>query len=85
MASIYPAGTVREKRVKMTARWMTTKKGNEKLCIDFTFTKELDELDEGLHAALYKVGKAGKKKHWIGGHGYKVLVTVNGKDFGEEE
>jgi retrograde regulation protein 2 len=71
--------------VKITSQWTTTKKENEKLCIDFKFTKEPDELDEGLHAALKKVEKAGKKKNWIGGHGYKVLLTINGKEFGEED
>ncbi|KAI4678476.1 uncharacterized protein J4E84_008731 [Alternaria hordeiaustralica] len=85
LASVYPAGLIREKRVKITSQWTTTKKENEKLCIDFKFTKEPDELDEGLHAALKKVEKAGKKKNWIGGHGYKVLLTINGKEFGEED
>jgi retrograde regulation protein 2 len=85
LASVYPAGTIRQNRMEITSRWTTTKKGNEKLCIDFKFSKEPDDLDEGLHAALRKVEKAGKKKNWIGGHGYKVILTVNGREFGEED
>ncbi|KNG48100.1 retrograde regulation protein 2 [Stemphylium lycopersici] len=85
LTNVYPAGTVRENRVKMNVQWAITKKENEKLCIDFQFSKEPDELDEGLHTALKKVGKVGKKKNWIGGHGYKVLLTVNGKEYGGEE
>ncbi|CAN9197018.1 unnamed protein product [Alternaria alternata] len=85
LASVYPAGVVREKRVELTSQWTTTKKGNEKLCVDFKFSKEPDELDEGLNAALRKVEKAGKKKNWIGGHGYKVLLTINGKEYSEDD
>ncbi|KAF1937852.1 Rft-1-domain-containing protein [Clathrospora elynae] len=85
LASVYPAGTIRESRVKVNVHWTTTKKENEKLCIDFKFSKEPDELDEGLNAALRKVEKAGKKKNWIGGMGYKVLVTVNGREYGDDE
>jgi retrograde regulation protein 2 len=62
-----------------------TKKDNEKLCIDFNFAKEPDELDEGLNSALRKVEKAGKKKNWAGGKGYKVVVTLNGKEYEGEE
>lgn len=85
LASVYPAGTIRESRVKLSVQWAVTKKENEKLCIDFHFVKEPDELDEGLHAALRKVEKAGKKKHWVGGWGHKVLLTVNGREYGESE
>ncbi|KAF2134841.1 retrograde regulation protein 2 [Dothidotthia symphoricarpi CBS 119687] len=85
LASVYPAGIVREKRVDINAEWTVTKKGNEKLCIDFGFKQELDELDEGLDAALRKVEKAGKKKNWVGGKGYKVLLTVNGKEYSAGE
>jgi retrograde regulation protein 2 len=81
LASVYPAGTVRKRRVNINVQWKMTKKDNEKLCIDFQFEKEPDELDEGLNTALGKVEKAGKKKHWVGGSGYKVLLTVNGKDY----
>ena len=55
------------------------------MCVDFKFSKEPDELDEGLNAALRKVEKAGKKKNWIGGHGYKVLLTINGKEYSEDD
>jgi retrograde regulation protein 2 len=85
LASVYPAGIIRKPRISITTQWMLTKKDNEKLCIDFRFAKDPDELDEGLNTALKKVGKAGKKKHWVGGTGYKVLVTVNGKEYDEEE
>lgn len=85
LASVYPAGIIRETRVKLNVQWTMTKKENEKLCIDFKFTKQPDELDEGLHAALRKVEKAGKKKHWIGGSGYKVLLTVNGQEYAEDD
>lgn len=85
LASVYPAGTVRESRVKLSVHWKTTKKDNEKLCIDFNFAKELDELDEGLHSALRKVFKAGKKKNWLGESGYKVQLTTNGQEYEEDE
>ncbi|USP77560.1 hypothetical protein yc1106_04834 [Curvularia clavata] len=85
LASVYPAGTVRQSRVKVNVQWALTKKEKERLCIDFEFSQEPDELDEGLHAALRRVEKVGKKKKWIGGHGYKVLVTVNGRGYGEDD
>lgn len=85
LASVYPAGTVREERVRVKVQWRLTKKEKEQLCIDFVFDKEPDELDEGLNAALWKVEKAGKKKHWIGGNGFKILLTVNGKEYGGDD
>jgi retrograde regulation protein 2 len=81
LASVYPAGIIRETRLRTKTTWSLTKKENDRLCIDFAFEKSPDELDEGLHAALRKVEKAGKKKSWVGGQGYKVLVTVNGRDY----
>lgn len=81
LASIYPAGLIRKEKVKISVQWTITKKDNEKLCVDFRLEKEPDELDEGLNSALKKVEKAGKKKHWVGGQGHKVLVTVNGKEY----
>ncbi|KAH8726512.1 retrograde regulation protein 2 [Phaeosphaeriaceae sp. PMI808] len=85
LAGVYPAGVVRSERVSINAKWVLTKKDNEKLCIDFGFVTEPDELDEGLVAALRKVGKAGKKRNWMGGHGYRILVTVNGKEYEGDE
>jgi retrograde regulation protein 2 len=85
LASVYPAGIIRKPRVSIAAQWMLTKKEKEKLCVDFRFEKELDELDEGLDSALKKVEKAGKKKNWVSGHGYKVVVTVNEGEYGERE
>lgn len=85
IACVYPAGTVRNPRVEVNVQWTLTKKENEKLCIDFDFLKEPDELDEGLNAALRKVEKAGKKKNWLGGDGYKVLLTLNGNEYVEDE
>lgn len=85
IAAVYPAGAIREARVAIKTQWTVTKKGNEKLCIDFDFKKEIDELDEGLNAALRKVGKAGKKKNWVSGEGYKVLLTVNGREYDGDE
>ncbi|PVI00127.1 Ppx-GppA-domain-containing protein [Periconia macrospinosa] len=84
IASVHPAGIGSEKRVKLETGWKTTKKGNEKLCIDFAFTQGIDELDEALHGTLLKVGKAGKKKQWLGEEGHKVQVTVNGKEYSDE-
>jgi retrograde regulation protein 2 len=85
LASVYPAGAIRHKRVNINTQWKVTKKDNEKLCIDFKFEQEPDELDEGLNSALRKVEKAGKKKNWVGGNGYKVLLTVNGNEYAEGE
>lgn len=81
LASIYPAGAIREQRVELNVQWAEKKKHKEVLCIDFTMGQAFDELDEGLHGALRKVEKAGKKKNWVAGHGFKVLLTVNGKDY----
>ena len=85
LASVYPAGIIRKPRVRISVQWTTTKKDKEKLCVDFRFEKEPDELDEGLDAALRKVEKVGKKKNWVGGKGYRVLVTVNGREYEEGE
>jgi retrograde regulation protein 2 len=87
VASVYPAGVVREERMSIQVQWAVTKKENEKLCIDFAFNTDLDELDEGLSSALKKVVKAGKKKNWVNG-GHKVVLTVNGTEYdrdGEEK
>jgi retrograde regulation protein 2 len=84
LAAVYPAGIIRKPRVRIEAQWALTKKDNEKLCVNFGFVGEVDELDEGLHSALRKVEKAGKKKNWLAGQGYKVEVTVNGKEYAEE-
>ncbi|KAF2821765.1 Rft-1-domain-containing protein [Ophiobolus disseminans] len=78
---VYPAGVIRKERFKINVQWTTTKKDNEKLCVDFKFEKQVDELDEELNSAMRKVEKAGKKKHWVAGKGHKVLVTVNGKEY----
>jgi retrograde regulation protein 2 len=85
LAAVYPAGTVREERVRVGVEWVVTKKGNEKLCVEFGFGKGVDGLDEGLDRSLRMVGKCGKKKNWVGGSGYKVEVTVDGRAYGEEE
>ncbi|CAO2652220.1 Nn.00g005030.m01.CDS01 [Neocucurbitaria sp. VM-36] len=85
LASVYPAGTVREERVKVNVQWRLTKKEKKQLCIDFAFSNDPDELDEGLNAALRKVEKAGKKKHWIGGNGHKILLTVNGRGYSGDD
>jgi retrograde regulation protein 2 len=82
---VYPAGAVRDQRVSIKAQWGFTKKGHSKLCVDFDFKKDIDELDEGLDAALRSVGKAGKKKNWRYEDGYKVLVTVNGREYDGDE
>jgi retrograde regulation protein 2 len=83
IASVYPAGAVREERLKVTVQWELSKKDNEVLCIDFRFLKPIDELDEGLQDALRKVEKAGKKKNWVDGSGNKVVLTVNGREYGD--
>jgi retrograde regulation protein 2 len=85
LASVYPAGSIRNKRVNLNTQWKVTKKDNEKLCIDFRFEQRPDDLDEGLNSALRKVEKAGKKKNWVSGNGYKVLLTVNGEEYAEGE
>lgn len=86
IASVYPAGRVREDRLRLQVQWVVTKKDKEKLCVDFDFVKQLDELDEGLFGALHKICKVGKKsKKRMGVSGYKVLVSVRGKAVVEEE
>ncbi|KAF2478069.1 Ppx-GppA-domain-containing protein [Lindgomyces ingoldianus] len=83
VGSVYPAGLVREERLKVNVQWVA-KKDKEVLCIDFDFVEPIDELDEGLAGSLGKVEKAGKKKNWIDGHGHRVLVTVNGREYSEK-
>lgn len=78
IGNVYPAGVIREERLKMKVHW-TAKKEKEVLCIDFALVH--DELDEGLQGALKKVDKAGKKKNWVDGYGHKVDLTVNGKGY----
>jgi retrograde regulation protein 2 len=85
IAAVYPAGAIRSSRVTIESQWATTRKAHKKLCIDFDMKKEVDELDEGLNAALRKIAKAGKKKNWVHGEGYKVLVTVNGNEYDPDE
>lgn len=82
IANVYPAGAVREERLKFKLQWQKHKE-KEVLHIDFAFSKAIDELDEGLQGALKKVGKAGKKKNWIEGTGHKVFLMVNGREYGE--
>ncbi|KAF2687960.1 Rft-1-domain-containing protein [Lentithecium fluviatile CBS 122367] len=84
VASVYPAGVIREERLKIRAGWSESKKGHDMLFIDFAFLKAIDELDEALHAALTKVSKAGKKKNWANGEGYRVCVCVDGQEFKDE-
>jgi retrograde regulation protein 2 len=81
---VYPAGIVREDRLRIKTAWLA-KKDKDTFCVDFKFVQAIDELDEGLHAALRKVERAGKKKNWVGGQGHKVWLTVNGKDFEGDE
>jgi retrograde regulation protein 2 len=83
IASIYPAGVVREQRVRVLQEWRT-KKEKEMLYVDFGFVQGPGELDEGLQNALKKLVKAGKKKNWVDGIGHKISLTVNGKEFEEE-
>ncbi|KAF3046745.1 hypothetical protein E8E11_004055 [Didymella keratinophila] len=85
IAAVYPAGAIRSWRVNIESQWATTRKGHKKLCIDFDFKKEMDELDEGLDAALKKISKVGKKKNWVDGEGHRVLVTVNGNEYAPDE
>jgi len=85
IAAVYPAGAIRSWRVNIESQWATTRKGHKKLCIDFDFKNQMDELDEGLDAALRKISKVGKKKNWVHGEGHKVLVTVNGNEYAPDE
>ncbi|KAF2711513.1 Ppx-GppA-domain-containing protein [Pleomassaria siparia CBS 279.74] len=82
MASVYPAGAVREDRLKVTVHWVT-KKEKDALYVDFSFLKAIDELDEGLRDSLKRVEKAGKKKNWVEGNGHKVFLLVNGEEYGD--
>ena len=77
LADVYPAGVVKEERVKVSSQLDEDKK----VCIDFAFTQAPDEMDEALKTALGRVKKVGMKKHWIDGIGHKVLLTVNGKEY----
>jgi retrograde regulation protein 2 len=90
LASVYPAGLVREARVRLKMQWAQSGERGEKVWLDFSFGKEVDGLAEGLTGSLKKVVKAGKKKNWVwtdgnGTGGYKVLVTVAGREYKDEE
>jgi retrograde regulation protein 2 len=78
VATVYPAGVVKEGRLEIRTDWVATKKGKDKVSIHFDFPKlsHVDEMDEALNDALGQVDKAGKKKNWIAGQGYKVEVGV---------
>ncbi|KAF2195374.1 retrograde regulation protein 2 [Zopfia rhizophila CBS 207.26] len=85
LGHVYPAGAVREERLKLKVQWAVKKE--EVLCIDFGFVKDASGFgwNEGLQGALRRVKKVGKKKNWVDGQGFKVLVTVDGYEHGEKE
>ena len=84
VASVYPAGLVRQNRLELSTVW-SQGKSHLFLNIDFTFGKRAEGMeawDEGFQKAINAVEKAGKKKNWaIGGIGYKVAVKIDGKDY----
>jgi retrograde regulation protein 2 len=80
VASVYPAGVIREDRMKLSLKMKMKRSGNEQVCIDFGF-QGIEEIDEGLDKALIRVGTAGKTKNRPDGAGHKVLVTVNGREY----
>jgi len=84
VASVYPAGLVRQNRLELSTVW-SQGKSHLFLNIDFTFGKRAEGMeawDEGFQNAIKAVEKAGKKKNWaIGGIGYKVAVKIDGKDY----
>ena len=83
LGNIFPAGLVPDWRVTINVEW-TSKKHDHVLCIDFEMSPQLGySRNEGLKKLVGAVEKAGKRKNWVDGKGYKVLVTVNGREMGE--
>lgn len=84
VASVYPAGLVRQNRLELSTVW-SQGKSNLFLNIDFKFGKRAEGMgawDEGFQKAIKAVEKAGKKKNWaIAGIGYKVAIKIDGKDY----
>ncbi|KAF2495345.1 Ppx-GppA-domain-containing protein [Lophium mytilinum] len=85
VASVYPAGVVRERRLAVKAAWGKGKKGEEVLRVDFRVEGAVEAVgggDEGFRKAVKGVEKAGKRKNWVGdGKGWKVDVMVDGEAF----
>ena len=87
LGKLLPSGVAPQwERVKLKVQWRP-KKDNNIFCIDFSFpgmmTASNGELSGPLKKLLTSIEKAGKRKNWVEGKGYKVLVTINGKDAGE--
>ena len=80
IANIYPSGTVREERLKITVGHDLNDKKEKHLRIDIRILDSV-LLDEGLQGALKKLAKAGKKKTWVSGVGSKIQLTVNGSRY----
>lgn len=79
LAAVYPAGVTEEaqSRIKMSARWNTTGKGNPLLSLEIHLDSRVQE--ESLRSEIDGIEKVGKKKKWIGGKdgiGHRVEASL---------
>jgi len=79
LAAVYPAGFIEEvqPRLRLSARWERTGKGNPLLCLDIAFGSRVAQV--ALSSEIDRIDKAGKKKRRIGGKdgvGHRVEASL---------
>ncbi|KXT01331.1 hypothetical protein AC578_2715 [Pseudocercospora eumusae] len=77
IASIYPAGVVRDERLVLKASWASDDKNRLVLALKASVSNEVDEEAFGLDARA--IEKSGRRKRWIGGRdgiGHRVDIEV---------
>lgn len=80
VASIYPAGIVRDERLSLRATWERDEKQRPLLVLHARISADVDGEVFGIESKA--IEKVGKKKRWIGGRegiGHKVEVLVENK------
>jgi len=73
VGEVYPAGIVREERLKLVAKWE-----GELLVVEVVFGKGVDR--EAFDKVVKGIEKVGKKKNWVGGKegwGIKIDLRVS--------
>lgn len=80
IASVYPAGIVRDDRLSLRATWDRDEKTRPLLVLHADISADVDEEVFGVESRA--IEKVGKKKRWIGGRegiGHKVEVAIRSK------
>lgn len=77
IGAVYPSGRAGGEALALEAKWGVTGKGNELLVLEVRTTEGGDAEGEVFTGEVQQIGKAGKKKNWIGGRdGYGHRVEV---------